>query len=93
MGIARGRRMGFTTNGLICLVPGDAQVGDCLSIFNGFQIPFVLRKDANNAQVGQAPITFMGLPIPSFFAQGQEMFRFGWLVLYSRDDGSTGFKW
>jgi hypothetical protein len=49
--ISRGRRLACTTDGMVCLVPGNAQVGDNLSIFHGAPIPFVLRKEDDHFRI------------------------------------------
>ena len=45
---ASGRRLAYTSDNLLALVPGSAEVGDVLSIFQGTPLPFVLRKAQGN---------------------------------------------
>lgn len=42
---ARGRRLAYTSDGMMALVVGEAQAGDMLSIFHNTPLPFVLRKE------------------------------------------------
>jgi hypothetical protein len=54
---AYGRRLAYTSDDLMALVPGSAKVGGVLSIFQGTPIPFVLRKVQGNYRlVGSAYI-------------------------------------
>ena len=45
---ALGRRLAYTSNGMMALVVGEAQAGDMLSIFHNTPLPFVLRKEQEN---------------------------------------------
>jgi hypothetical protein len=45
MGFAFGRRLGMTRDKrLLCLIPAEAETGDCIVLIQGCQIPFVLRR-------------------------------------------------
>jgi hypothetical protein len=46
--VGSGRRFAITERGLLGLVASDAQVGDCICIFQGVQVPFVLRQRPNS---------------------------------------------
>ena len=45
--ISRYRRLAYTRDGYMCMVPGDAQIGDKVYIISGSQLPFVLREEAD----------------------------------------------
>lgn len=47
-GVARGRRLAYTSDGMMALVVSEAQAGDMLSIFHNTPLPFVLRKEQEN---------------------------------------------
>lgn len=42
------RRMGLTSDGTVCLLPGATQPGDSLALLRGGRVPFVLRKCGEN---------------------------------------------
>ena len=52
--IACNRRLAYTSDNLLALVPGSAEVGDVLSIFMGTPIPFVLRQAQGNYRLNGA---------------------------------------
>jgi hypothetical protein len=47
------RRMGKSTKGYVCLLPGSTQPGDSIALFRGAKVPFVIRKhsDGKNWQL------------------------------------------
>jgi hypothetical protein len=45
--VSSGRRFAITERGLLGLVVSDAQVGDRICVFQGAQVPFVLRQRPN----------------------------------------------
>ena len=54
---AHGRRLAYTSDNLLALVPSTAEIGDVLSIFQGTPLPFVLRQAQRNYRlVGTAYI-------------------------------------
>ncbi|KAH6684557.1 heterokaryon incompatibility protein-domain-containing protein [Halenospora varia] len=46
--VVSGRRVAITEKGFLGLVLADAQVGDRICIFDGVQVPFVLRQKQNS---------------------------------------------
>ncbi|KAH8682947.1 heterokaryon incompatibility protein-domain-containing protein [Tricladium varicosporioides] len=50
--VVSGRRVAITEKGFLGLVLADAEVEDRICIFDGVQVPFVLRQDANSGSKG-----------------------------------------
>lgn len=51
-----GRRLAYTSDGPVGLVPSDTRVGDEVCIFSNTYYPFILRKveDGKHVVIGQA---------------------------------------
>jgi hypothetical protein len=43
-----GKRVGITSSERLTLLPREAEVGDVVSIFQGVNVPFVLRKSGEH---------------------------------------------
>ncbi len=57
IGFIEGRRMARTSQGYIGLVPATAELGDCVWLLEGGNVPFILRKEGRALRlVGEAYI-------------------------------------
>ena len=50
-GMARGRRLASTRDGILALVPGEARENDVLSIFHNTTLPFILRPEDGSLRI------------------------------------------